>query len=256
MRMIESSSNPRIQRARKILLRRDPDYFLVEGAKLFEEAIRSRMKIEEAYVTQEAMSENAQLIHDIESRNVAVNRISPRLTKLISDLETPPGLIAILKRPQSVAGSIKRLAICLIGVRDPGNVGAIVRSAEGAGCDAVFHADGADPFQPKAVRASMGSIFRMPVVAVADPVTFLSAKKTQNVEISGLVTQDGVALNEWNTSFPALICVGSESHGLPAELPIAKKISIPMEGSVESLNAAVAASICLYWIRLTCRNQS
>jgi len=107
MRTIESSSNPRIQKARKVLLRRDPDHFLIEGSKLFEEAIRSGMQIEEAYLTQEALLANGNLMQELETKKVPVNRISSRLAKLISDVDTPPGLTAILRKPgppKSISG--------------------------------------------------------------------------------------------------------------------------------------------------------
>jgi RNA methyltransferase, TrmH family len=253
MRTIESTSNPRIQRARRVLQKRDRAHFLIEGAKLFEEAIRSGIRIEEAYFTEEAFLENRILVGELEAKDVVINRITRRLAKLITDLETPPGLIAMVKRPENHTENVQRLAILLIGLRDPGNVGTIIRSAEGAGCDAVFYSDCADPFQPKVVRATMGSIFRMPVIEIKDATSFLKSK--QATEICGL-SMEGVPLNQWKPSFPVLVCVGSESHGLPPELPVTRRISIPMEARVESLNAAVAASVCLYWIRLTCRNRS
>src|SRR5215471_13290008 len=99
MRIIDSSSNPRIQRVRKILIRHDPNHFLIEGSKLLEEAIVSGMKIEEVFLTQDALQQNANLVQKLETRNVSINRISSRLSNLISDLETPPGMTSILKKP-------------------------------------------------------------------------------------------------------------------------------------------------------------
>jgi len=102
----------------------------------------------------------------------------------------------------------------------------------------------------------MGSIFRVPLIEIRDPLTFLNAKMEEQIQICGLASTGGIDIDEWQPTLPALICVGSESHGLPRELPLTNTISIPMEGRVESLNAAIAASVCLYWIHLKCRNQS
>jgi TrmH family RNA methyltransferase len=229
---------------------------VVEGSKLFEEAIRSEMRMEEAFLTQEALSANGHLLQQLEAKKIPVNRIASRLAKLVSDLETPPGLTAIIKKPQSGKAMVRRIAVFLVGLRDPGNVGTIIRTAEGTGCDAVFYTDCADPFQPKVVRASMGSIFRVPLIEVKNPLTFLKQKNEEQIPVCGLVSVGGLDLREWTPSFPTLVCVGSESHGLPAEFPLTSRISIPMDGEVESLNAAIAASVCLYWIHLKCRNRN
>ena len=257
MRILESSSNPRIQKVKKTLSRKNPDEFVIEGSKLFEEALQSGMQFEEAYFTEEAAARYPDIVRNLQTRDVSLNRISARIAKQISDVETPPGLIAILKKPEYGPVAIRNAALLLIGLRDPGNFGAIVRTAEGAGMDAVFYtADCADPFQPKAVRGSMGSLFRVPVIEIADPAVFLKEQTMAQVKICGLVPEGGVQLHQWKPSMPLLLCVGSESHGIPPELSIPEKLSIPMEGKTDSLNAAVAASICLYWIHLTCRNRN
>jgi len=257
MRTLESSSNPRIQNARKVLARKDPGLFVIEGTKLFEEAIQSRMTFEEVFVTREAWNRNQNTMERLERENIAINFISARLAKHVSDLDTPPGLTAILRRPAPTKTAIRNASIFLVGLRDPGNAGTIIRSAEATGCDMVFYSsDCADPFQPKVVRASMGSIFRLPLIEIPDVYGFLNQQKTEQIRVCALVSIGGIRLDQWKPSLPVMVCVGSESHGLPADLPITERVSIPMEGKAESLNAAVAASVCLYWVRLACRNQN
>ena len=251
MRLIQSPSNPGIRRVREILKGKDENLFVIEGKKLFDEAIRSGVLIEEVFATDEISKMHKNLLTKLEQQNVPIRLISARVARLISDVHTPPGLSGIARRPQSPDRYFTGAGLFLISLRDPGNFGAILRSAEGAGCEIVYHSsDCADPFQPKVVRASMGSIFRIPVAEVKDPKSFLKEQQARNVAVCGLVARGGVPLREWKPAMPVLLCVGSESHGLPQDLPLMEKISIPMKGPIESLNAAVAASLCLYWISL------
>lgn len=257
MRVIRSTTNPRLQHARKVLRGKEKRFFTIEGAKLFEEAIRSGMFFEEIFVTGETSEQNREMLTFLEQKGVPVNLISSRLAHSISDVQAAPGLIALLKRPFHQDPNFRRLAVFLISVRDPGNFGTIVRSAEGAGCEVLFYSsDCVDPFQPKVVRASMGSIFRVPLMEVRDPKLFLENQYANKIAVCRLEARSGRSIQNWKPSMPALICIGSESHGLPKNLPVTEIVSIPMYGAVESLNAAVAASICLYWISLTCPNQN
>jgi TrmH family RNA methyltransferase len=252
MRLIQSASNSRIQQARKILNRKDPDRFLIEGKKLLEEALSSGIFLEEVFVSEEAAINHRALIDRLEQEHVAVHLISTTLARLVSDVETPPGISGIAKKPLVTRTSFLRIAAFLISIRDPGNFGAILRSAEATGCELIYYSsDCTDPFQPKTVRSSMGSIFRMPLVEIKDPASFLLQQKEKQLNICGLVVQGGKSLYEWRPETPILFCVGSESHGLPQGLFLREKISIPMQGAVESLNVAVAVSICLYWINAT-----
>ncbi|MGH9857314.1 MAG: TrmH family RNA methyltransferase, partial [Acidobacteriota bacterium] len=101
---------------------------------------------------------------------------------------------------------------------------------------------------PKVVRSSMGSLFRVPILEVRNTNAFLKEHIKQNISTCGLETRGGQSIESWRPRFPLIVCIGSESHGLPADLPVTDSLSIPMKGKVESLNAAVAASVCLYAI--------
>jgi TrmH family RNA methyltransferase len=175
--------------------------------------------------------------------------ISAKLMRQISDMDTPPGILGIAKKPAVAKTTFQRLAVFLISIRDPGNFGAILRSTEATGCEIIYYSsDCADPFQPKTVRSSMGSVFRAPLLEIKDPKSFLIQQKGNAIHVCGLVVHNGKSLFEWKPEAPILFCIGSESHGLPQDLYLTEKISIPMQGKVESLNAAVTASLCLYWI--------
>src|SRR5262249_35591752 len=107
-------------------------------------------------------------------------------------------------------------------------------------------ADCADPYQPKAIRASMGSIFHMPPYEVTDAKQFLADLSSRGVTAYGLSPHSGSNLFETAPRFPAVIVIGSEASGLPPDLPVQERLCIPMQGKVESLNAAMAATVCFY----------
>jgi RNA methyltransferase, TrmH family len=170
--------------------------------------------------------------------------------KSISDVETPQGIVGVAQRPKQSSGlSLRKVALLLISIRDPGNFGAIVRTAEACGCEWIaYSTDSVDPFQPKVVRSSMGSLFRVPIIEVKNVNVFLEEQMRQDISSCGLETRGGQSIDSWKPRFPLIVCIGSESHGLPPDLPVENKLSIPMKGKVESLNAAVAAALCLYAI--------
>jgi RNA methyltransferase, TrmH family len=249
-RSIQSSSNPRIQAARKLLKRRKDKSFLIEGKKLFEEAIRSRLSFKEVFVTPEIWESKLPLFTDLERDHVPIYVSSAKILKTISDVETPPGLIGVVKRPEPPSTlRVERFALLLLSIRDPGNFGAIVRTAEACGCEWIAHtSDCADPFSPKVVRASMGSLFRVPLLEVRDWNNFVNQLRSSGTNVCALQSRGGIPLTTWKARFPILACIGSESHGLPQDLPVDEAITIPMQHEVESLNAAVAASVFLFWI--------
>jgi TrmH family RNA methyltransferase len=107
--------------------------------------------------------------------------------------------------------------------------------------------DCVDPYQPKVVRASMGSIFRVPFFEVQDPIEYLQKSTASGVHIYGMFPKGGHNLLKAKTLYPALLLIGSENEGLPENLPIEIRLSIPMKGNVESINAAMAATIGFYF---------
>jgi TrmH family RNA methyltransferase len=122
---------------------------------------------------------------------------------------------------------------------DPGNAGTIIRSAEAAGADAVVLTPGSvDPFNPKVIRASAGSLFRIPVVeAPLDAI---------GLRLLGTSSHHGTIYTDADLAGPVAIVVGNEAHGLPADAPMGAWVTIPIAGSVESLNAAMAATVLLF----------
>ena len=250
MKVIESPSNPRIVRAKKIGKKYNENLFLIEGKKLLQEAASAGIFFEEIFVIPEVWPNNQIFLKALERQGTNVSLVTLNLLKSISDVESPQGVLGIARKPVHVKPpTIAKFALLLISIRDPGNFGAILRTAEASGCEWIAHSsDCVDPFLPKVVRASMGSLFRVPLIEKKDPNFFLKQELPSEVQTCGLIPRNGRSLLEWRPEFPLVVCIGSETRGLPENLPLTEKLSIPMKGKVESLNAAVAAAICLYRI--------
>ncbi len=243
---------------------RDGESIGVEGPKLVEEALRSGLEAE-ALLVSEAGEREAERILDAASasetgiRQSRVLRTTNKLFEGVAGTDSPQGIAAlfrqrawgfddVLRGPGAMRES-SPLVIVLAAVQDPGNVGTILRSAEAFGATGAVAARGtADPWSPKALRASAGSALRLPVLrGMAIPV-LLAQLKIAGVKIYAATSAPTGRTTEADLREPAAIFVGNESSGVPAEVERAADglISIPMAAEVESLNAGVAASLVLY----------
>ncbi len=204
--------------------------------------------VRELFATADAIARHPDLTAD-------AAEISAKDAAALSQTVTPQGLIAVceLRQPtmaEVLAGAPSLLAV-MIGTNDPGNLGTIIRTADAAGADAVVLDGGADPYNGKAVRASAGSLFHLPVVEC--PVQELLAA-TDRAGLLALATSgagdhdlDGLA-DAGTLAGPTVWLFGSEAHGLPAPVLAAaqRTVRVPMHGRAESLNLASAAAVCLY----------
>ena len=184
----------------------------------------------------------------LEKKGVKVFEIPPALMKKLSTVETPPGILGIARPPDVPQhAEVTNFASLLLSVRDPGNMGTVIRSAEATGCEFVACSpDCAEPRQPKVVRGSMGSIFRVPSFKVRDTGEFLDELKQRGVTTYGLYPRGGTELRKTKPRYPALIILGGEGSGISDEIETDERITIPMKGKVESLNTATAATLCFY----------
>jgi TrmH family RNA methyltransferase len=249
-----SPHNPRLANVRDLRTarsRRERGRFTLEGATLLAEALRSGVTIEDVYGTDGALAEHAGLVGEIEAAGTPVYSLPERNFARLSDLDSPPGLLAvafqagadletILARPGPV--------LLLAAVNDPGNAGTLLRSAEAFGAAGVlFGRGGVDPYAPKVVRAAMGSLFRMPVATVdAAELGAAAAAAGRPIVATAL---DGEPLAGARLPANAIVAVGNERHGVGAFLlRWDRAVRIEQTGPTESLNAAVAGSIVLYAI--------
>jgi TrmH family RNA methyltransferase len=247
-----SPQNPRLGPLRELLEprgRRDQRRFLIEGPTLLDEARRSGVQLEALFVTDDAAERHAELIATLEAGGLPAYTLPQRALGRLSDLATPPGLVAVATLPEATAAGVLARpgpVLLLAGVSDPGNAGSLVRSADAFGAAGILAArGGADPFSPKVVRAAMGSLFRLPVALVtADEALEAAGAAGRPVIAADL---DGEPL--WGANLPAnaILAVGNERHGVAGFLPRwDRAVRIEQGGHAESLNAAVAGSILLY----------
>jgi TrmH family RNA methyltransferase len=169
----------------------------------------------------------------------------------IADAVTPQGIVA---RCRSVVATLDalpatiRLVAVGVDVRDPGNAGSIVRAADAAGADAVVFAGASvDPLNPKAVRATVGSLFHVPVVVERDPAVVVDALRGRGVRVLAADGRGDADLFALDLTGPTAWLFGNEAHGLGAAADAADaRVAIPIFGRAESLNLAAAAAVCLY----------
>ena len=254
---ITSRDNSLLRHARAVRDGKNAESIFVEGLRLCEEALRSGLKIEAViYSAQLAKKDRAaKLLRELESVADKSASVSEKLLESISYTKTPQGIVVIARRPAvGNQGFGARLAdtpllVLLHKINNPVNVGAILRTAEAAGVSGVITTAGtADPFSPKALRGAMGAAFRLPVwtgAGYADAIDWCRQNQTQTVCASVQATK---SYTEVDWTRPTTIIMGAESAGLtPEEIAVTDgAVRIPMKGSSESLNVAVAAGILLY----------
>lgn len=254
--MITSNSNPKvkqiIQWQSKSKERRSAGIFLTEGYKMFEEAPEE--SIQQIFVSPDAPDKIASRPEMSEKLDrIGYETVADDIFLRMSDTQTPQGILCVVKRPQYSLDRMLQtkdpMLVVLEDIQDPGNLGTIVRTGEGAGITGVImSARTVDIFNPKTIRATMGSVFRVPFIYVddlAETMRLLHSHRihTYSAHLKGKAFYDNLSFRE-ATAF----LIGNEGNGLTKEISglAENSLRIPMEGEVESLNAAVAASLLMY----------
>jgi RNA methyltransferase, TrmH family len=241
--------SPKLDAVRDLLTtrgRREQGRFAFEGPTLLGEALRSGLPVEAIYATEPAYEALEPGVR--EALDCPVYVIAAKSLRRISDLETPPGILAVaparlLPAEQLLKGT--KTALMLAGVADPGNAGTLIRSAEIFGVDSVLFAEGGvEPYNPKVVRAAMGAIFRERL-AMIEPGAVVDLARQHAFRVVA-AERGGVPLNEYAFSEHSILVVGNERRGVGAIRAWDDAVAIPQRGLGESLNAAVAGSIILY----------
>ena len=250
--LITSQENPRIKAARKLHTRKGriaAGALLVEGVRLLSDAWRSGIRPEIVFYAPEMLGsdEGNALLASLQEAGCACFGCAPAVFAALAETVTPQGIAAVLPLPALPMPPQPTLILILDGIGDPGNAGTLIRSAEAAGADAVIVGPGTvDPFNDKVVRAGMGAHFRLPLRRCTgwdDVTALLPAEMAWYVaDAHGGAAYDTV---DWRQ--PSAIVVGSEAHGpSPHASGRSTGILIPMAGSTESLNAAIAGSVILF----------
>lgn len=244
---------PRIVAARRLQRRRDRDQagrFLAEGPQAVREALAAGVVLE-LFGTPAGLERHAELT----AQAPEVSPVTDEALEALTETVHPQGLVALCEQIDVPIGEAlakqPQLVAVVAEIRDPGNAGTILRTADAAGASAViFAGDAVDPYNGKCVRASAGSLFHVDVVRA--PLGVLDLLQTSGLRVlatSGTGEDDVDSLLDGGLlAEPTAWLFGSEAHGLPAELLTAadRRVRVPIYGGAESLNLAAAAAVCLY----------
>lgn len=235
--------------------------FLAEGAPAVTEAIAYGRDhpgaVLELFLTENAAQRHPTLARAAFAAGIEVTQITDRAAAALSDAVNPQGLVVRCTRPQVdvcdvLAGAPKLIAV-LVEAGDPGNAGTVIRLADAAGADGVVVAGQAvDPYNPKAIRASAGSLFHLPIAQAPDAAALLDDLSSAGLSVlaatGGAELDLDAAAADGILDLPTAWLFGSEAHGLPDDLLVLADaaVRVPIYGRAESLNLAGAAAICLY----------
>lgn len=252
--LITSRENPLIKETAALLkdkkLRKETGFFVVEGARLCAEAARSGAFVRRLFLTETAQKTYSSYLSELCNEAEEVFFVSDSVAEKLSDTKTPQGVFAVCRFAEKpVLWDNEGLFVLLSELQDPGNLGTILRTCEAMAVRGVLLCGCVDPFSPKALRSSMGCLFRLPVKVFSTTAEALSLLREH-----GVVTYAS-ALSERAESLPTVrfapssaVLIGNEGNGLSEETIAGcdHTVMIPMPGEAESLNAASAAAILIY----------
>lgn len=247
--ILSSLQNPKIKQLRALHARKERQKqgrFLLETTTLLEEARLWRWPLVEVFATPDWVERHGT------DWNAPVTLVSEAIFGQLTTTETAEGVVAIAPippNPELPALSSNALIVALDALQDPGNLGTIIRTADAAGATAILVGKGTvDPYSPKVVRSTMGSLFHVPVIAVADLYPTLDQLAEAGAAVVATSLGAERSLYDLDLKGPVVWLIGNEAQGLSeAALSHATaQIRIPMPGHAESLNAAIAAAVCLF----------
>jgi TrmH family RNA methyltransferase len=253
--------SPRLKAARRLTkraFRQRERAFLAEGPQAVAEAFRCGARVTDLFVTAPARSRHHDLVTEIAAAGIPVHVVNGDIMDELAQTVTPQGVLAVcgfvdVPLAEVTAQAPPALVALLANVRDPGNAGTVLRTADAAGAHAVVFADASvDPYNGKCVRASAGSLFHLPVVAGASLGEATSALRQAGLRIVAADGRSGRPLDDPGVrarlAEPTAWMFGNEAWGLPPELVALadEPVAVPVYGRAESLNLAAAAAVCLY----------
>jgi len=256
--IISSSSNSNVKYVKSLQMKKSRDEygkFLIEGEKLFVEALDYKVPISMVLISQSytESSKHQEYAAVLSERNIPLCYADDKVFKGVCETDTPQGIIAVAAKLEydidSIISKDKLSLILLHELRDPGNVGTIIRTADACGLNAVVISKGsADLYNGKTIRATMGSLFHIPVIQGIDTAEIIVKLKQNGVVTIGADPHSSISCIELPYHSKSAIIIGNESHGISSGIKDMLDINatIPMPGRAESLNAGIAASILMY----------
>ncbi|MBF0985911.1 MAG: RNA methyltransferase [Clostridiales bacterium] len=219
------------------------DSYIVEGIKMVKEAISENQEI--ALI---AIREDFKI--DFDTKNIKTVTISNKIFNDISDVKTPQGILAVIKKNQNnQIETNQEYILALDSLQDPGNMGTIIRTADSANINQIIiNKTTVDPYSPKVIRSTMGAIYRTNIIEVEDLKATLKEMKLKGFQIITTDLKATQSIYDINYNNKTVVVIGNEANGVSQEIlqTADKKVIIPMLGKTESLNASIAASIMIY----------
>jgi TrmH family RNA methyltransferase len=244
--------NPRVQRLRRLArdprARREERAFVLEGPKLVAAALAAGSPVEAVFV---APGGEGPVVERARTAGAAVHHLAPGVLERVAHTTTPQPVVAVAGAVDGPIGDLRAasLVVVCVDVRDPGNLGTVIRSAQAAGAAGVVCCDGtADAYNPKSVRASAGALFRLRLVAGGAAGEVLSDLGSWGLRRLGARASGGEAHHRSDLRAPTALVLGNEAHGLTPEVEglLDGLVSIPMVQGAESLNVGSAAAVLCF----------
>ena len=250
--MITSRQHPIVKEFRE-LARGGGPLILLDGWHLLGEAAAARVAVEKIAICGPPTTREQEVVDRLRRAGAQIVDVSGSVLNALSPVNSPTGVVASARRPLVASDAILHptpaLVLAATGLQDPGNAGAIIRSAAAAGATGVvLDESSADPWGWKALRASMGSAFHLPVLRSRGMGSLLKDWRQAGLRIAATVPRNGTSMHNVDFTKPTVLLLGGEGAGLADALVESAdvRVTIPMRGGIESLNAAVAAAVLLY----------
>ena len=235
-------------------VRRERKRFLLEGKRSVEAALAlPHIIVHEVIFSDHILGSDMALVEQAAAKDIPLVRVSKDVFKKIADVVTPQGIAAVVRIPEwktsDAFAAPGALLVVACGLQDPGNIGALIRSCEAAGATALITLEGTvDPFNTKVVRATASGLLSLPILRMKTG-ELINAAQDRSMRLVATVARDGTPFKKFDwKKRPLVLCIGSEGDGLPqaVEQACTERVTIPLKGNAESLNAAVAASVLLF----------
>ncbi len=255
--VITAKDNPALKHYRRLRdqkkARRTEGLFVAEGLRIALDALAYTGCVQQLFVTDAAWEKHGDALRAAMQETGRILRISDGMGAQLADTEHTQGVFAICRCPERGAAE-ERISpdgryLVLCNLQDPGNMGMILRTADALGIDAVLSCGSCEVFSPKVVRATMGSVLRVPVYEMQDAAVLQEMLRCRGIRsFAAVPAADAVPLTECRFGDGCAVWIGNEGNGLPEAVIAAcdMAVTIPMRGGPESLNAAMAAGICMW----------
>lgn len=253
MEILTGKNNPQIREAQKLLDKKERNAsgkFIIEGARLCKDAAENGTEIEKLFITPEAAAKYAAEFDTVSARAEKVYYIGEENAAKLSDTKNSQNVFCVCRKNE-LHPVIRQsgMYVLLDNIQNPDNLGAAVRTAEALGADGLIVCGGCDIYSPKALRASMGALIRFPVIADADAGEILRECKEKGMRVFATVPDSSAQdITKADKTGGAVLVIGNEGNGVSEEVlsMSTDRITIPMKGKAESLNAAAATAIAVW----------